>query len=92
MLQFGQHKPIDFAGGPLEQVEKLDDVQPIISASAGEISNDYALQVVGTKNWRAFFDLKVDGNDPVNLRLYLQLGDKTLTETWLYQYHPFPYT
>ena len=49
------------------------------------------LQVVGTKNWRAFFDLEVDGNDPVNLRLYLQLGDKTLTETWLYQYHPFPY-
>jgi len=83
---------IDFSGGPLEGLEKLDDVQPIVSTSAGEISNDYALQVVGTTNWRAFFDLKVDGNDPVNLRLYLQLGDKTLTETWLYQYHPFPYT
>ena len=83
---------IDFEGGPLEGVEKLDEVEPIISASSGEISNDYALQVVGTKHWRAFFDLKVEGNDPVNLRLYLQLGDKTLTETWLYQYHPFPYT
>ena len=82
---------IDFAGSPLENVEKLDDVQAVISASKGEISNDYALQVVGTKNWRAFFDLEVEGNDPVNLRLYLQLGDKTLTETWLYQYHPFPY-
>ncbi|MGH1480102.1 MAG: glucan biosynthesis protein [Geminicoccales bacterium] len=83
---------IDFEGDALKDVEKLDEVKPIISASSGEISNDYALQVVGTKNWRAFFDLKVDGNDPVNLRLYLQLGDKTLTETWLYQYLPFPYT
>ncbi|MEZ5934268.1 MAG: glucan biosynthesis protein D [Alphaproteobacteria bacterium] len=83
---------IDFEGGPLKGVDKWDEVKPIISATRGEISNDYALQVVGTKNWRAFFDLKVEGNDPVNLRLYLQLGDKTLTETWLYQYHPFPYT
>ncbi|MEM8950003.1 MAG: glucan biosynthesis protein D, partial [Pseudomonadota bacterium] len=83
---------IDFEGGPLTGVEKLDEVKPIISTSRGEISNDYALQVVGTKNWRAFFDLDVEGEDPVNLRLYLQLGDKTLTETWLYQYHPFSYT
>jgi len=83
---------IDFEGGPLEDVEKLDEVKPIISTSKGEISNDYALQVVGTTNWRAFFDIDVEGNEPVNLRLYLQLGDKTLTETWLYQYHPFPYT
>lgn len=83
---------IDFEGGPLKDVEKLDEVKPVISTSSGEISNDYALQVVGTTNWRAFFDLNVEGNQPVDLRLYLQLGDKTLTETWLYQYHPFPYT
>ena len=68
--------------------EKLDAVKPVISASRGVISNDYALQVVGTTNWRAFFDLTVEGDAPVDLRLYLQLGDKTLTETWLYQYIP----
>jgi glucans biosynthesis protein len=83
---------IDFEGEALQNVKKLDKVKPIVSTSSGEISNDYALQVVGTKNWRAFFDLDVEGEDPVNLRCYLQLGDKTLTETWLYQYHPFPYT
>ena len=83
---------IDFAGGPLEQIKKLDPVKPVISASSGEISNDYALQVVGSKIWRAFFDLDVEGEAPVNLRCYLQLGDRTLTETWLYQYLPFPYS
>ena len=33
--------------------------------------------------------LTVDGQDPVDLRLYLKAGDNTLSETWLYQYHPF---
>ena len=34
------------------------------------------------------FDLQLDGNAPVDLRLFLKLGDKTLSETWLYQYFP----
>ena len=82
---------VDFEGGPLKEVEKLDKVEPVISTSKGRIDNDYALQVVGTKSWRAFFDLYVEGEEPVNLRLFLKLGDRTLTETWLYQYLPFTY-
>ncbi len=83
---------IDFEGAPLHDIGKWDEVKPIISTSSGTISNDYALQVVGTKNWRAFFDLEVEGEGPVDLRCYLQLGDRTLTETWLYQYFPFTYS
>ncbi len=82
---------IDFEGKALEGLAKKDEVKPVINASAGMISNDYALQVVGTKTWRAFFDLDVDGSDPVDLRCYLTLDGRTLTETWLYQYLPFPY-
>ncbi len=82
---------IDFAGGPLPSLEKQNDVQPVINTSRGRIDNAYALQVVGTKTWRAFFDLYVDGDDPVELRCYLRLGDRTLSETWLYQYLPFEY-
>ena len=40
-------------------------------------------------HWMTSFDLTVDGGDPVELRLYLKSGDKTLSETWLFQYHPF---
>ena len=82
---------IDFEGGPLKDVEKLDKVIPVVSASKGRIDNQYALQVVGTRNWRAFFDLYVEGEAPVDLRLFLKLGDRPLTETWLYQYLPFAY-
>ena len=33
----------------------------------------------------------VDGTEPVELRCFLRLGNRTLTETWLYQYIPFTY-
>ncbi|MBA3612845.1 MAG: glucan biosynthesis protein, partial [Nitrospirales bacterium] len=87
----GRKFVIDFEGGPLNEIAKLDKVKPVVSTSKGRIDNEYALQVVGTKNWRAAFDLYVEGNEPVNLRLFLKLGDRTLTETWLYQYLPFTY-
>jgi periplasmic glucans biosynthesis protein len=48
---------IDFDGGPLERLEKDDEVVPIVTATRGTINNVYALQIVGTKRWRAFFDL-----------------------------------
>ena len=46
------------------------------------------LKVVGTDRWRALFDLQVEGSAPVDLRLFLKLGGKTLSETWIYQYFP----
>ena len=35
------------------------------------------------------FDLIVDGTDPVELRAFLKSGGETVTETWMFQYHPF---
>ena len=40
-------------------------------------------------HWRAQFDLKVAGTEPVEMRLFLRNGRHVLSETWLYQYHPF---
>jgi glucan biosynthesis protein len=33
--------------------------------------------------------LGVEVPEPADIRAYLRLGDKTLTETWFYQYIPF---
>jgi len=30
----------------------------------------------------------VEGNGPIDLRMFLRLDNKTLSETWLYQYFP----
>jgi glucans biosynthesis protein len=52
------------------------------------VDGAYVIKVVGTDRWRALFDLKVADTQPVNLRLYLRLNGRTLSETWLYQYFP----
>ena len=77
---------IDFEGGPLAQMEARYDVTPVVTTSRGKIENAYVIKVVGTDRWRAFFDLAVDGTAPVNLRCFLRLDGKALSETWLYQY------
>ncbi len=79
---------VDFTGGPLAQLQQRFDLTPVVGASRGKIDNAYVIKVVGTPLWRALFDLQVEGDAPVDLRLYLKLGGKTLTETWLYQYFP----
>ncbi|MEY4966411.1 MAG: Glucans biosynthesis protein precursor [Pseudomonadota bacterium] len=79
---------VDFTGGPLMQMQQRFDVTPVASASRGKIDNAYVLKVVGTDRWRALFDLQLEGNAPVDLRLFLRLGNRTLSETWLYQYFP----
>ncbi len=79
---------VDFTGGPLAQLQQRFDIAPVASASRGRIDNAYVIKVVGTPLWRALFDLLVEGDAPVDLRLYLKLDGKTLSETWLYQYFP----
>jgi glucans biosynthesis protein len=85
----GQKKfVVDFAGGPLDALKKADRVKPVVTLPRGQPVNPYALQIVGTRTWRAFFDVAVAGTDPVDLRLYLALNGKPLTETWLFQLIP----
>lgn len=84
---------IDFAGGPLADLEQRYDLEPVVSASRGRVDNAHVLKVVGTERWRASFDLYVDdanADSPVELRCYVRLNDRTLTETWLYQYIAVP--
>ncbi|AOU96637.1 hypothetical protein BI364_00120 [Acidihalobacter yilgarnensis] len=96
----GQHTPrdphgrkfvIEFTGGPLAGMPQRFDIVPVITASRGHLSHQFVLKILGTNRWRAQFDLHSEGSEPVELRCYLKLGDKTLSETWLYQYWPENY-
>jgi glucans biosynthesis protein len=79
---------IDFEGGPLEQRIKADKVEPVIAIEGGTLVHSYALQVVGTKKWRAVFDIKASSSAPVLLRAFLRYKGEAQSETWLYTYHP----
>lgn len=79
---------IDFAGGPLTQMAPRYDVTPVVTLSRGKVSDAYVIKVVDTEKWRALFDVDAPGSDPIELRCFLRLDGKTLTETWLYYYIP----
>ena len=79
---------IDFQGGALGGLEQRFDIDVVVDASRGHVDGRYAIKVVGTSRWRGFFDLDVAGHDPVDLRCYLTVDGRVLTETWLFQYLP----
>jgi glucans biosynthesis protein len=79
---------IDFEGGPLSQMPPRFDMKPVVTLSRGKVDNNYVVKVVGTSRWRAFFDVSMDGKEPIDMRCFLRLGDQILSETWLYQYFP----
>lgn len=82
---------VEFTGPPLEKLAFGVKTEAVLWASRGAFSNVFTEPVPDDNagHWRAQFDLSAEGNDPVEMRLYLRLGEQTLSETWLYQYHPF---
>lgn len=83
---------VDFAGGELAALSKNQDVEPIITASRGEVEIPSARPQADIRGYRAMFDIKPtdDSIEPIDLRLYLRLHGQPLTETWLYQWTPPP--
>ncbi len=96
--QPGQARPkgvrkfmLEFAGEPLAQIPFGVRPEPVLTASRGRFSYIFSEPVPDgvPGHWRAQFDFSVEGDGPVDLRCYLRAGGAVLTETWLYQYHPF---
>jgi len=82
---------VEFLGGPLAQLPYGVKPDLVLWSSRGEFTYTFVEAVPDDVpgHWRAFFDLTVEGTDPVEMRLYLKSGAQVLTETWLYQYRPF---
>jgi periplasmic glucans biosynthesis protein len=81
---------VDFAGGGLSGLGQDAKVEPVITASRGQIELPSARPLEAVRGYRAMFDLKPtdDSAAPVDLRLYLRADGQPLTETWLYQWTP----
>jgi len=83
---------VDFAGGDFPLLGDDAHVEPVITASRGQIEITSARPLRAINGWRAMFDLKPtdDSTEPINLRLFLAVNGQPLTETWIYQYTPPP--
>jgi glucans biosynthesis protein len=81
---------VEFLGAPLAALPKGVLPEAVLWTSRGAFTGARTEAVPDDVpgHWRAEFDLAVTGSDPVDLRCYLRAGDTTLSETWLFQYHP----
>ncbi|HEY4367064.1 MAG TPA: glucan biosynthesis protein D [Steroidobacteraceae bacterium] len=87
---YSERFAIDFAGGELASLLGQSKVEPVISASRGQIEVTSARPLYSVNGFRAMFDIKPpdDAVDPIDLRLFLRRNGQPLTETWMYQWTP----
>jgi periplasmic glucans biosynthesis protein len=87
----GVHKfVVEFLGGPLVSLPMGVKPVPVLWASSGAFSNVFSEAVPDgvPGHWRAVFDFTpAGGGDTVDMRLFLRVEDRTMSETWLYQFH-----
>lgn len=80
---------IEFLGGPLSHLPKGVLPEVDIWTSRGVIGEYRLTDAVPDDvpgHWRTQFDLKVEGPEPVELRVTLKVEGKIASETWSYQY------
>ena len=82
---------VEFIGAPLASLPFGVKPEPELWASRGTFSYIYTEAVPDDVpgHWRAQFDLTVTGEEPVEMRLILRSGGQILSETWMFQYHPW---
>ncbi len=90
---YSWHFAVDFAGGELGALPRDATVEAVISTTHGSTTEHVTAHYVEEiKGYRALFDLRPadDSNEAIDLRMYLRVDGKPLTETWIYQWTPPP--
>jgi glucans biosynthesis protein len=87
---YSWHFAVDFAGGELGALAKDAPVEAVVTTSRGQTEHVTAHFVEEWGGYRALFDVKPtdDSVEPIDLRLYLRVDGRPLTETWIYQWTP----
>ena len=87
---YSWHFAVDFAGGELGALAKDAPVEAVITTSRGQTEHVTAHYVGEFHGYRALFDVKPpdDGTAPIDMRLYLRVDGRALTETWIYLWTP----
>jgi glucans biosynthesis protein len=79
---------IDFAGGPLGDLNPSQSVTAQVTASHGQIDNVTVERILETGAWRVAFRYNPDGTRPADLHCFLMLYGESLSETWTYLWNP----
>ena len=87
---YSWHFAVDFVGGELGALPKDSPVEAVITTSRGTTEHVTAHFVPEFGGYRALFDVRPtdDSVEPIDLRMYLRIEGRPLTETWIYQWTP----
>ena len=87
---YAWHFAVDFAGGELGAMARDAAVEAVVSTSKGTTEHVTAHYVEEFKGYRALFDVRPpdDWLEAIDLRLFLKIENRPLTETWIYQWSP----
>lgn len=91
-LYYSYHFTVDFGGGELGALDRHANVEAVITASKGTIERETAHFIDEIHGYRVLFDVRPpeDSVDAIDLRMYLRIDGRPLTETWIYQWIPPP--
>lgn len=78
---------VDFDGGELATLDASQPVEAVLSSSTGTLS-DRLVQRLPDGGWRVAFRLMPDGIEAADMRLFLSLRGRRLSETWSYVWYP----
>ncbi len=79
---------VDFQGGELEKLPAGTMVQADIMKNSGKLSDLQVSKLPNGKSYRVSFKIEPEGNNVVDMRLFLKTGDKRLSEVWSYPWYP----
>jgi glucans biosynthesis protein len=79
---------VDFRGGELSDLVAAQPVKAELSHTSGEIKAIAVTRLPDEQGWRAAFQVHPQGKRPVDMRLFLTLRGRRLSETWSYVWYP----
>lgn len=81
---------VDFAGDIFATLDKDAKVEVAITTSAGRTEITSARPLHSVQGYRAMFDIVPpdESGTPINIELYLKVGNRPISETWVYQWTP----
>jgi glucans biosynthesis protein len=79
---------IDFRGGELENLSADVPLEAELQKNSGTITDLMVMRLPDQKTWRVSFKLEPEGNNLVDMRMFIKLRDQRLTEVWSYVWYP----
>jgi glucans biosynthesis protein len=82
----------DLDGRGFEGLDRSSGVEAVVQASRGTVGLTVAYPIAQASGWRVMFDLDFgppeEGDEPIDLRMYVRHDGQAMSETWIYQAFP----